>query len=436
MIWNEARECMSRDERMTLQEKRLVKMVKKVYHSVVYYRKKMQQEGIEPGDIRKIEDLNKLPYTTKEDLIQNSLFDFMAVPQSEIIRYHSSNATTGTEITVGCTRNDIEIWAECVARCICMAGLGRNDTIQIAHNYGLFTGGLGAQYGAERVGAAVVPSSTCSIDRLVKIMKTLNVTGIMCTPSYLLHIAQMIENMREVNNLKLRAAICGTETWSEKMRNKIEDMLGICTYDVYGMSEFAGLGVACDCECRKGLHVQEDFFIPEVLQIDTDAVVKDGEKGELVFTTLRREGMPLIRYRTGDITTIAYERCQCGRTTARIGRLEYKEDETIIIRGVSVFRFQLENMLAELEQIRAQYRMRIYRESNLDMVDVMVALEDFGEMRAAEEELVKNSVIAAVRNIIGITPRVLFTDIETVQEMTDGSSMVVDERWHGRGLSK
>lgn len=429
MIWNEARECMSRDELMTLQEKRLVRMVKKIYHSVAYYRMKMQQKGIEPGDIRRIEDLEKLPFTTKEDLIQNSPFDFMAVPQSEIIRYHSSNATTGTEIIVGCTRNDIEIWAECVARCIYMAGLGKNDTIQIAHNYGLFTGGLGAHYGAERVGAAVVPSSTCSIDRLVRIMKELKVTGIMCTPSYLLHIAQMIENMGEVENMRLRAALCATEAWSEKMRNRIEKMLGISTYDVYGLSEFAGLGVACDCECHKGLHVQEDFFVPEIVDVNTMAAVKDGEKGKLVFTALRKEGVPLIRYKTNEMTTITRERCQCGRTTARIGRFESKTEDTITIRGVSVFRFQLENMLADLEHIRARYRMRIYRESKLDMIDVLVAMEDLEKTPSeAEKELVKNNVITAVRETIGITPKVVFTNMEAITEVPGRTSVVVDER--------
>lgn len=429
MIWNEARECMSRDELMTLQGKRLARLVKKVYHSVAYYRKKMQQEGIEPGDIRGIEDLNKLPFTTKEDLVQNSPFGLMAVPQSEIIRYHSSNATTGTEIIVGCTRNDIEIWAECVARCIYMAGLGKNDTIQIAHNYGLFTGGLGAHYGAERVGAAVVPSSTCNMNRFIKVMKELKITGIMCTPSYLLHIAQMIESMGEVNNMKLRVAICGTEAWSEKMRSKIEKMLGIDTYDVYGLSEFAGLGVACDCECHKGLHVQEDFFVPEVLGMDSNIAVKDGEKGELVFTALRKEGMPLIRYKTGEATMINREQCQCGRTTARIGRLESKKDDTITIRGVSVFRFQLENMLAELEHIRARYQMRIYRESKLDMVDILVAMEDFERTSLeVEKEFIKNNVISAVRSTIGITPKVLFTDMEVMQETAGRIAVVVDER--------
>ncbi len=429
MIWNEARECMSRDELMTLQGKRLVKMVRKVYHSVAYYRTKMQQEGIEPGDIRRIEDLDKLPFTTKEDLIQNNPLDFMAVPQSEIIRYHSSNATTGAEIIVGCTRNDIDIWAECVARCIYMAGLTKNDTIQIAYNYGLFTGGLGAHYGAEKVGAAVVPSSTCSIDRLIQIMKELNVTGIMCTPSYLLHISQMIENMGEVKNLKLKTAICGTETWSEKMRTDIEGMLGISIHDVYGFSEFAGLGVACDCECHKGLHVQEDFFVPEILDKNTNIAVKDGETGELVFTTLRREGIPLIKYRTGDMTTITHERCHCGRTNARIGKFYSKTDDTIVIRGVSVFRFQLENMLADLEHVRVRYRMRIYRESKLDMIEVLVAMEEFGRVPSIEEkEVIRSSVVTAVRNTIGITPKVLFTDMKMIQETSKGNSVVVDER--------
>lgn len=429
MIWNEARECMSRDELMTLQGKRLVGMVKKVYHSVAYYRNKMQQTGIEPGDIRGIEDLDKLPFTTKEDLIQNNPLDFMAVSQSEIIRYHSSSATTGTEIIVGCTRKDIEIWAECVARCLYMAGLGKDDTIQIANNYGLFTGGLGAHYGAERVGVAVVPSSTCSINRLIKIMKELKVTGIMCTPSYLLHIAQMMESRGEVNNLKLKAALCETETWSEKMRNKVEKILGISTYDVYGLNEFAGLGVACDCECHKGLHVQEDFFVPEVLDIENGSEAKDGEKGELVFTALRKEGMPLIRYKTGEMTTITRKPCQCGRTTARIGLSGSREDATITIRGVSVFRFQLENVLAELEHIRARYRMRIYRESKLDMVEVLVVMENFERISSeADKELIKNNVISAVKGIIGITPKVLFTDMEAMLETESRISTVVDER--------
>ncbi len=429
MIWNEARECMSRDELMTLQGERLVQLVKKVYHSVAYYRKKMQKEGLEPGDIRRIEDLSKLPFTTSEDLIQNGPFEFLAVPQSEIIRYHSSNATTGTELIIGCTRDDIEIWAECVARCIYMAGLGRNDTIQIAHNYGLFTGGLGAHYGAEKIGAAVVPSSTCSTDRLIKIMKEIHVTGIMCTPSYLLHIAKAIRNVREVGNLKLRAAICGMEIWPEKMRKEIEEMLGIRTHDVYGLSEFAGLGVACDCEYHKGLHVQEDFFAAEVLRKNSNILVKDGEKGELVFTTLQREGTPLLRYRTGDIAALTREQCGCGRTTARIDLFGSKTNDTIVIRGVSVFRLQLESMFAGINDVHARYLMRIYRTAGLDMVDVMVGLDETQELLLAQEkDFVKIKVTAAVRNLIGVTPNVLFANTEESARMARGVSTVVDER--------
>lgn len=427
MIWNKAKECMSRDELMTLQGKRLVNLVKKVYYSVEYYRRKMQQEGIEPGDIHGIEDLTKLPFTTKQDLRQVLQSDFLAVPQSEIIRYHSSQALADTEIVVGCTRYDIEVWTECVARCIHMAGFSKNDTIQIVYNYGFFADGLGVHRGVEKVGAAVVLSPTNNMENLIKVMKRFNVTGIICTPSYLLRIGRTIANMDEMKNLKLRAAICGAELWPEKMRKDVEQMLNIETYDIYGLDEFAGMGVACDCEYHKGLHVQEDYFVPEVLYKNTNDAVKDGEGGELVFTTLQREGMPLLRYRTENSVTITRERCECGRTNARIRRLESKADDVIIIRGVSVYRIQLENMLADLEHIRAQYQIRIYRESNLDMLDVMVAVEDFGRT-FPEEEFIRNSVTAAVKNVVGIAPRVVFTDMETLREASGRRSMIVDER--------
>lgn len=431
MIWNEAKECMSRDELMTLQGKRLIKLVKRVYSSVEYYRKKMQQEGIEPGDIHGIEDLDRLPFTTKEDLKKAYPFGFLSVPQSEIIRYHSSSGTTGMETITGYTRNDIEVWAECVARCIYMAGLDRNDTIQIAYNYGIFTDGLGVHFGAEKVGAAVVPSSMGNTGKLIKMMKDLNVTGIMCAPSYLLHIGQVIENMDEVKNLKLRTAICGSEPWSDKMRTDIERMLNIKTYDIYGLSELAGPGVACDCEYHKGLHVQEDFFVPELLQQDTNAAVKDGEEGELVFTTLHKEGMPLLRYRTGDFTTITHERCRCGRTSARIGRFSNRADDMIIIRGVNVFRLQIENMFARLDDIHARYLMRIYRESNLDMVDVMIEPNELrGAFLTEGEEIVKLRVAKAVRSTIGIMPKVRLVEPGAIQHTTGRISTVIDDRWY------
>ena len=429
MIWNEARECMSRDELMTLQEKRLVVMVKKVYHSVAYYRKKMQQKGIEPGDIRRIEDLDKLPFTTKEDLIQNNPFDIMAVAQSEIIRYHNSNGTTGTQITVGCTRSDIGAWAECVARCISMAELGRNDTIQIMFHYGLFTGLLEAYGGAERVGAAVVPMMMCNTRSLIDMMKELNVTGILCTPSYLLHIGQVIEELHEIENLKLKTAICETESWSLKMRRDIERRLGISTYDIYGLSELGGLGVACDCIYHNGLHVQEDFFVTEILEKDTDTAAKDGKKGELVFTTLHREGTPLIRYRTGDVTTVNREPCQCGRTYARIGPFDSKASDTIFIRGVSVFRFQLENMFDGLNMLHVRYLMRIYRVAKLDMIDVVVELDEPDKALFKEkEEMIKSKLVNAVRRTIGVVPKVYLVGMGVIPHTVDKNSVIVDER--------
>ena len=428
MIWNKARECMSRDELMTLQGKRLVSLVKKVYYSVEYYRRKMQQEGIEPGDIRGIEDLNKLPFTTKEDLRQASPYDFLAVPQSEIVRYHSSGATTDTEIVVGCTRNDIEVWTECVARCIHMAGFSKNDTIQIVYNYGFFSEGLGIHRGAEKVGASVVLSPINNMENLIKIMKRLNVTGIICAHSHLLRIGRIVESMNEMKNLKLKAAICTAELWSERMHMNTKRMLNIETYDIYGLNELAGLGVACECKYHKGLHIQEDYFIPETLYKNTNTVAKDGESGELVFTTLQREGMPLLRYRTGNQAIIDRDRCDCGRTSARLSLLGDKINDMFVIRGISIFQFEIEDMFERLNDMNARYLMRIYAEANLDMIDVLIAMGNFGGTLPAEEEFIRDRVITEVRNTIGIMPKVLFTDTEEVQETAIGSYTVVDER--------
>lgn len=429
MIWNKAKECMSRDELMTLQGERLVKLVKKVYYSVEYYRRKMQQEGIEPGDIHGIEDLNKLPFTTKEDLRQTAPFDFLAVPQSEIIRYHSSRDTTDTEIVVGCTRNDMEIWTECVARCIHMAGFSKNDTIQIVYNHGLFADGLGIHSGVEKVGAGVVLSSINNMENLIKTMKKLDVTGIVCAPSYLLHIGRTIESMKEAQNLKLRAVICATERWPERMRKDTERMLNVETYDIYGLNELAGLGIACDCEYHKGLHIQEDYFVSEVLYKNTNTAVKDGENGELVFTTLLREGTPLIRYRTGNMTTITHERCECGRTSARISRVVDKVNDMFIIRGVSVFQFQIEDMFEGLNYANARYLMRIYVEANLDMIDVMIELNASGSTAPANrEEDVKTRVARAVRSTIGITPKMSFVGTGAIQHTAGRIYTVVDDR--------
>ena len=296
MIWNETKECMSRDQMTALQSARLIKLVDYVYHNVDFYRKKMQETGLLPGDIKGIEDIVKLPFTTKDDLRDNYPFGLFAVPQSQIVRVHASSGTTGKATVVGYTRRDLDIWSECVARCLTMAGVGKSDIIQIAYGYGLFTGGLGAHGGAEKIGAMVVPMSTGNSKKLTTMMLDFGATAIACTPSYLLHISELLEQEGMIENLKLKKAICGAEPWTENMRHEVEQRLGIKAYDIYGLSEIMGPGVACDCAFHRGLHVCEDHFLPEILDTATLTPVADGVTGELAFTNLadRRETIGVV----------------------------------------------------------------------------------------------------------------------------------------------
>ena len=295
MIWNETKECMSRDEMLNLQSARLKKLVDYVYHNVEFYRKKMQKLGMLPSDIKGIEDKTKLPFTTKDDLRDNYPFGLFAVPTSEIVRVHASSGTTGKATVVGYTRRDLDVWSECVARCMTMAGVSKNDVIQVAYGYGLFTGGLGAHGGAEKIGATVVPMSTGNSKKLTTMMVDFGATAIACTPSYLLYISEVLEQEGLLDKIKLKSAICGAEPWTEKMREELETRLNITAHDIYGLSEIMGPGVACDCKFHKGLHVCEDHFYPEVLDTATLTPVEDGVLGELAFTTLTKEGIPLIR---------------------------------------------------------------------------------------------------------------------------------------------
>lgn len=429
MIWNEAKECMSRDEMQTLQSARLVKLVDRVYHNVEYYRKRMQESGIEPGDIRGIEDINKLPYTTKTDLRDTYPFGLFAVPTSQIVRVHASSGTTGKATVVGYTRRDIEIWSECVARCISMAGLGKEDIIQIAYGYGLFTGGLGAHYGAEHLGATVVPMSTGNTKKLVTMMEDFGATGIMCTPSYLLHIAETLEEMGKLDVIKLKAAICGAEPWTEKMRLQIEKKLNIHAHDIYGLSEVMGPGVACDCHCHSGLHIFEDHFLPEVIDPDTLQPVADGVTGELVFSTLTKEGLPLIRYRTKDLTSITHEKCECGRTTARISRFKGRSDDMLIIRGVNVFPSQIESALLELGETTPHYLMIVDRVNNLDTLEVQVEVEErFFSDEIKELEKLTKKISMTIQHAIGLAVKVKLVAPKTIERSMGKAKHVIDNR--------
>ena len=420
---------MSRDQMTALQSARLVKLVDYVYHNVEYYRKKMQAEGLMPGDIRTIEDITKLPFTTKDDLRDNYPFGLFAVPNSEIVRIHASSGTTGKATVVGYTRRDLDVWSECVARCMSMAGIGKEDIIQVAYGYGLFTGGLGAHSGAEKIGATVVPMSTGNTKKLTTMMIDFGATAIACTPSYLLHISEVLADEGLLGRIKLKSAICGAEPWTEKMRQEIEARLNIKAYDIYGLSEIMGPGVACDCDFHKGLHVCEDHFYPEVLNSATLTPVEDGVTGELAFTTLTKEGIPLIRYRTKDLTSIDHSTCECGRTSARISRFKGRVDDMLIIRGVNVFPSQIEAALLDVEEVTPHYMMIVDRVNNLDTLEVQVEIDQkyyTDEIRAIEA--LTKKIAHIIQQALGISAKVKIVEPQTLVRSMGKAVHVIDNR--------
>ena len=429
MIWNEAKECMSRDELTALQGARLKKLVDYVYHNVEFYRKKMQQLGLMPGDIKSIEDIDKLPFTTKDDLRDNYPFGLFAVPQSEIVRVHASSGTTGKATVVGYTRRDIEIWAECVARCLAMTGVTRNDIIQVAYGYGLFTGGLGAHYGAEKIGATVVPMGTGNSKKLTTMMLDFGATAIACTPSYLLHLTELLENEGLIDKIKLKTAICGAEPWTEKMHKEIEERLHVSAHDIYGLSEVMGPGVACDCSFHKGLHICEDHFYPEILNSNTLKSVKPGETGELVFTTLTKEGLPLLRYRTKDLTSIDYSTCECGRTSARISRFKGRVDDMLIIRGVNVFPSQVEAALIDVEEVSPHYMIIVDRVNNLDTLEIQVEINpQYYTDEIKGIELLTKKISHVLSQALGLNPKVKICQPMSLVRSEGKAVHVVDKR--------
>ena len=429
MIWNETKECMSRDEMLHLQGVRLVKQVNNIYHNVEYYRKKMQQAGLEPGDIRGIEDLSKLPFTTKDDLRDTYPFGLFAVPKSEVVRIHASSGTTGKATVVGYTRHDIEIWEECVARVLSMGNVGKSDTIQVSYGYGMFTGGLGVHYGAEHVGATVVPISTGNTKRQLTMMRDFGVTTICCTPSYLMALTEAIEEQGLLPELQLKTAFCGAEPWTEEMRSQIESRLGIVAHDIYGLSEIIGPGVAGDCEYHCGMHISEDHFVPEIISPTSHEQLADGETGELVFTTLTKEALPLIRYRTKDLTSITHERCQCGRTTARLSKFKGRSDDMLIIRGVNVFPSQVESALLEMGEVSPNYLMIVDRVNNLDTLEVLVEVDErFFSDEIRELENLTKKITQVLQQALLIAPKVKLVEPKTLERSEGKAVRVIDRR--------
>ncbi len=429
MIWNEAMECLSDAEKKNLQSERLVKLVRYVYDNVEFYRNRMDEAGVSPDDIKGIDDIVKLPYTTKDDLRDTYPFGLFATPQSEIVRIHASSGTTGKATVVGYTKNDIDIWRECVARCFTMAGVTKDDIIQIAYGYGLFTGGLGAHYGAETIGAMTVPMSTGNSKKLTTMMVDFGATAIACTPSYLLHLSEVLRDEGLTDRIKLRTAICGAEPWTEKMRHEIESRLNISAHDIYGLSEVMGPGVASDCQYHTGLHICDDHFYAEIIDPKTLLPVADGETGELVFTTLTKEGIPLIRYRTKDLTSISRGVCECGRTSVRISRFKGRSDDMLIIRGVNVFPSQVEAALINVEEVTPHYMMIVDREGNLDTLEVQVEVDEkyyTDEIRGIEKLTKKISTV--ISQALGISAKIKLMGPNTLKRSEGKAVHVVDKR--------
>lgn len=430
MIWNEKIECATRDEMSAIQSQRLVKTVSRIYHNIPSYRAKMQEKGLVPGDINSVEDIVKLPFTYKTDLRDNYPFGMFTVPMSEIVRLHASSGTTGKPTVVGYTRNDLQMWAEVVTRSLSMAGVHKKDIVQVAYGYGLFTGGLGLHYGTENLGATVIPISGGNTQKQIQLMQDFGSSVIACTPSYALFLSEVMGEMGiDPDSLKLRIGIFGAEPWSENMRKEIESKLKIKAIDIYGLSEVVGPGVSCECEHQKGMHINEDHFIPEIIHPETLEPVEPGEIGELVFSTITKEGIPIIRYRTRDLTRLIYDKCDCGRTLVRMEKCMGRSDDMLIIRGVNVFPSQIESVLLEMSETEPHYLLIVEREGTLDILKLMVEVQEqfFSDEIKALENL-RKKISHNIQSTLGISVEVKLVEPKTIERTAGKAKRVIDNR--------
>jgi phenylacetate-CoA ligase len=413
-----------------LQLERLKNIVAHAFHHVALFRSRMQERGVEPGDIRSLDDIARLPFSEKTDLRDAYPFGLFATPMSEIVRLHASTGTTGKPIVVAYTQPDLEVWTNVMCRSFAACGLHRGDIIQNAYGYGLFTGGLGAHYGAEALGATVIPISGGNTQRQIMVLKDFNVTAICCTPSYFLHLIDQASACGlNLKNLPLRAGIFGAEPWTESMRQRIEQESGIKAYDIYGLSEIIGPGVAVECPCQAGPHLFEDFFYPEVIDSATGQPCPDGIEGELVLTTLSKYAMPMIRYRTRDLTSLVAEPCGCGRTLRRIRRISRRCDDMIIIRGVNVYPAQIETALLKIEGTLPHYQIILTREKGLDEMEVQVEVTNdvFSDTVGGLEQLQAN-LSKSIESTTGLRPRVRLIQAHSIARSEGKAKRVVDQR--------
>lgn len=413
-----------------LQLERLRKMVQHAYDHVELFNSRMKERNLVPADIRSLDDIARLPFMVKADLRDTYPFGLFAVPMSEVVRLHASSGTTGKPIVVGYTRADLEVWMEVVKRAFASCGLTRDDVIQVSYGYGLFTGGLGAHYGAEALGATVVPTSGGNTQRQIMLMRDFGTTAVCCTPSYFnFMIEQALAQGIDMRDLPVKAGIFGAEPWTEEMRKRIEAASGIKAYDIYGLSEIIGPGVAIECRCQQGMHVFEDHFYPEIINPETGEVLPDGETGELVLTTLSKYAMPMIRYRTRDITKIIAEPCECGRTIRRIARISSRSDDMFIIRGVNVFPSQIETAILSVDGTMPHYNIILYTENGLDNIEVDVEInEELFSDKVRSMEALQHRLTTAIEGLIGLRVRVKLVAPNTIQRSEGKARRVIDHR--------
>ncbi len=431
MYWNAKMECMPREELTALQSERLVRQVKYTYDNVGFYHDRMDAAGVSPSDIKGIEDLHKLPFMTKQDLRDYYPIGTFAAPMSEIVRFHASSGTTGKPIVAGYTRHDLDCWSEGVARCLTAYGLTKEDIVQVSYGYGLFTGGLGAHDGASKVGCAVLPTSSGNTAKQLLLMKDLGVTALCCTPSYALFLAESLQasDTLSVEDMHLKVGAFGAEPWSENMRAELEGKLHIKAYDIYGLTEVSGPGVGGECECQSGTHIWEDMFYPEIIDPVTLRQLPGGSEGELVFTTLTKEGMPVIRYRTRDLTSLNFCRCSCGRTAVRMNKIMGRTDDMLIIRGVNVFPTQIESVIMEFAECNGQYFITVDRKDNTDTfaLDVELRPECYSDSVGAMNTLARG-ITGRICSVVGIKCDVRIAEPGSIERSAGKAKHVKDLR--------
>ena len=430
MIWNENIECMDREQLRELQGKRLKKMAEYVYHNTPFYRKKFQEMGLEPGDIQGLDDLHKLPFTNKLDLRDTYPYGLAAVPMSQVVRIHASSGTTGKPIVVLNTRKDLAMWAESISRAFYAYGASKDDLFQISYGYGLFTGGLGAHDGATNIGAGVIPMSSGNTQKQITLMHDLGATVLCCTPSYAMFLGEALrESEWPREEFRLRIGAFGAEPWTEEMREKLEKTLGLKAYDIYGLSEMAGPGVGYECECQHGTHLNEDYFYPEIVDPVTGEQLPEGTFGELTFTHLTKEAMPLLRYRTHDLTALHYEKCACGRTLVRMDRILGRCDDMLIIRGVNVFPSQIEAVILSLPEFEPHFMLVVDRVNNTDTSELRVEVreeyftDEMGQMVGLQRKLEQE-----LRSVIGLGFKVRLVEPKGIERSEGKARRVIDKR--------